>query len=260
MMREAIITEVLKARRSRLPWLSVAAFGVATAVGALFMFILADPDRARSLGLLGAKAQLSGATADWPGYLSFLAQTTAVGGIGVFGVIVIWTFGREFSDHTAKDLLALPTPRTTIVVAKFAVTGVWCLLLALQTYVLGLAAGAALQLPGWDGATALRGLARLLTVAIMTWLLVSVLALAASAWQGYLAAVGLMFLIVFLAQIVATLGYGHIFPWSVPGVLSGLSGGDRPAVGVLGYALVAIVGAAGTVATVLWWRNADQNR
>jgi hypothetical protein len=31
-------------------------------------------------------------------------------------------------------------------------------------------------------------------------------------------------------------------------------------VGVLGYALVAIVGAAGTVATVLWWRNADQNR
>ena len=258
-MREALAAEVLKARRSRLPWLSVAAFVVATAVGALFMFILADPDRARSLGLLGSKAQLSGATADWPGYLSFLAQITAVGGVGVFGVIVIWTFGREFSDHTAKDLLALPTPRTTIVAAKFAVTGVWCLLLALQTYLLGLAAGAALELPGWDGATALRGLARLLVVAFMTWLLVSVLALAASVWRGYLAAVGVMFLIVFLAQIVATMGYGHIFPWSVPGILSGLSGGDRPSVGVPGYALVAIVGAAGIMATTLWWRNADQH-
>ena len=94
----------------------------------------------------------------------------------------------------------------------------------------------------------------------MTWLLVSALALAASAGRGYLAAVGVMFLILFLAQIVAALGYGHIFPWSVPGVLSGLSGGDRPTVGVLGYALVAIVGAAGIVATMLWWRNADQSR
>jgi ABC-2 type transport system permease protein len=259
-MREAIAAEVLKARRSRLPWLSVAAFATATGVGALFMFILADPDRARALGLLGTKAQLSGATADWPGYLSLLAQTTAVAGVGVFGVIVIWVFGREFSDHTAKDLLALPTRRTTIVAAKFAVTGIWCLLLAFETYGLGLAAGTALALPGWDSATALRGLARLLAVAIMTWLLVSALGLAASAWRGYLAAVGVMFLMVFLAQIVATLGYGHIFPWSVPGILSGLAGGDRPSVGVPGFALVAIVGAAGILATMLWWRNADQNR
>jgi ABC-2 type transport system permease protein len=94
----------------------------------------------------------------------------------------------------------------------------------------------------------------------MTWLLVSVLALAASAWRGYLAAVGVMFVIVFLAQILAALGYGHLFPWSVPAILSGLSGSDRPAVGVVGYALVATVGAAGIVATMLWWRNADQNR
>ncbi len=69
-MREAIWAELLKARRSRLPWLTVLAFTVASGVGGLFMFILQDPDRARTLGLLGAKAvQLAGATADWPSYL-----------------------------------------------------------------------------------------------------------------------------------------------------------------------------------------------
>ncbi|MEV0143917.1 MULTISPECIES: ABC transporter permease [unclassified Nonomuraea] len=36
-------------------------------------------------------------------------------------MIAIWLFGREFSDHTAKDLLALPTSRTAIVAAKFVV-------------------------------------------------------------------------------------------------------------------------------------------
>src|SRR6476469_5765967 len=107
-MRDAIAVEALKARRSRLPWLSVMAFAVTTVVGALFMFILQDPDRARSMGLLGAKAELAGGTADWPGYFALLAQTTAVGGTLIYGIIHIWVFGREFSDHTAKDLLALP--------------------------------------------------------------------------------------------------------------------------------------------------------
>jgi ABC-2 type transport system permease protein len=259
-MREAVAVEALKARRSRLPWLSIAAFAVAAAMGGLFMFILQDPGRARSLGLLGAKAQLAGGQADWPGYFSLLAQTTAVGGVAIFGVIVIWMFGREFSDKTAKDLLALPTPRTTIVAAKFAVTGVWCLLLVLETDLLGLVVGAALRLPAWSTVTAWQGLGRLLATAVMTWLLVSVLALAASAGRGYLAAFGVMFVLLFLAQIIAALGYGHVFPWSVPGVFSGLSGVDRPAVGWVGFVLVAVVGVAGIAATMLWWRNADQNR
>jgi ABC-2 type transport system permease protein len=150
-MREAVWVEALKARRSPVPWVTAIAFVVAAAVGGLFMFILTDPERARSLGLLGAKAQLAGGTADWPAYFALLAQITAVGGMLIFGVILIWTFGREFTDGTAKDLLALPTSRASIVAAKFAVTGVWCALLAVETYVLGLAAGAVLDCPAGPG-------------------------------------------------------------------------------------------------------------
>jgi ABC-2 type transport system permease protein len=257
-MREAIQVEARKAGRSRLPWLTAVAFVVTAAVGGLFMFILADPQRARSLGLLGAKAQLAGGVADWPGYFALLAQTIAVGGVLIFGVIHIWIFGREFSDHTAKDLLALPTPRTAIAAAKFAVTGVWCLLLAVETYLLGLAVGALLRLPHWSATAAWQGLGRLLATAVMTWLLVSVLAFAASAGRGYLAAVGVMFVLLFVAQIVAALGYGHLFPWSVPAIYSGVAGDDGLPVGVLGFVLVAVAGGAGVAATLLWWRVADQ--
>jgi ABC-2 type transport system permease protein len=258
-MRDAIAVEARKARRSRLPGLTAVAFLIAAAVGGLFMFILADPDRARSLGLLGAKAQLAGGVADWPGYFALLAQTTAVGGALIFGIILIWIFGREFSDRTAKDLLALPTPRTVIAGAKFAVTGVWCLLLAAETYLLGLAIGALLRLPNWSAAAAWLGLGRLLATAVMAWLLMSVLAFAASAGRGYLAAVGVMFVLVFLAQIIAALGYGHVFPWSVPGIYSGIAGEDRPAVGVIGFIGVAVAGCAGIAATLWWWRDADQS-
>jgi ABC-2 type transport system permease protein len=259
-MGDAVAVETRKARRSRLPVVTAGAFAVTTAVAGLFMFILQDPQRARDLGLLGAKAELSGAVADWPGFLALLAQTTAVGGVMVFGVTLIWIFGREFSDHTAKDLLALPTPRATIVAAKFAVTAVWCLLLALETFVLGLGVGALLGLPNWSATAAWEGLGRLLVTALMTWLLVSVLALAASVGRGYLAAIGVMFVIVFLAQIVAALGYGHLFPWSVPGIYSGLAGADKPPVGIIGFTLVGVVGIAGIAATLWWWREADQAR
>jgi ABC-2 type transport system permease protein len=259
-MREAVGAEALKFRRSRLPALTLAAFAVAAGVGGFFMFILQDPQRARDLGLLGAKAQLAGGVADWPGYFALLAQTTAVGGVLIFGVLLVWMFGREFSDHTAKDLLALPTARTAIVGAKFAVTAVWCLLLAAEVYLLGLGIGAGLRLPGWSAAVAWSGLGRLAATTVMTWLLVSVLALAASLGRGYLAAIAVMFVMLICAQVVAAIGYGHLFPWSVPGVYSGLAGPGQPAVGLLGFALVALVGVTGVAATVWWWRDADQSR
>ena len=36
----------------------------------------------------------------------------AAGGLFLFGFLFIWVFGREYSDRTAKDLLALPTARS----------------------------------------------------------------------------------------------------------------------------------------------------
>jgi ABC-2 type transport system permease protein len=254
----ALGVELLKVRRSRLPWVTALAFTVAAAVGGFFMFVLQDPARARSLGLLGAKAQLGGGTADWPGYFALLAQTVAVGGALIFGLVVIWLFGREFSDRTAKDLLALPTSRSAIVGAKFALCGGWFLLLTLQVYLLGLLIGAALHLPGWSAGTAAVALGRLLATGVMAGALMLPLGLAASAGRGYLIGVAVLFVIVFAAQVVAVVGYGRWFPWSVPAIYSGTAGPDEPPVGPPGFLLVALVGVAAIGATVAWWRRADQ--
>ncbi|GIH97536.1 ABC transporter permease [Planobispora siamensis] len=259
-MREALWAELLKLRRSRLPWLSVLAFTVAAAVCGLFMFILADPQRARAFGLIGDKAQLSGAEADWPGYLALLAQAVGVGGLLIYGLIAIWLFGREFSDRTAKDLLALPTSRTAVVTAKFAVAAAWSVLLALWTVLLALLIGAFLHLPGASAPTLATGIVRILLVAVMACALTTPFALAASVGRGYLAAVGVMFAVVFCTQVIAALGYGAYFPWSVPGLYAGIAGADQDPPGILGYLPVAAVGITGVLATAAWWQRADHNR
>ncbi|MGW4411793.1 ABC transporter permease [Nonomuraea sp. NPDC004702] len=256
-MREALWAELLKVRRSRLPWITALAFTIAALVCGMFMFILADPVRARAFGLLGGKAQLSGATADWPGYLALLAQAVAVGGLGIYGLITIWLFGREFSDRTATDLLALPTSRTAVVAAKFTVAAIWALLLALLLAGLGLLIGAVLALPGWSAPIVAAGVARLVAAAGLAALTTTPLALAASAGRGYLAAVGVLFGIIFAAQIIAALGYGAVFPWSVPGLYAGIAGAGQDPPGPAGLLLVVLTGAAGVAATTAWWNRAD---
>ncbi len=145
----AVWAEALKARRSRVPVVTAIAIALAPLMGSLFMLILKDPVTARHFGLISTKARLAAGVADWAAYLGLLTQAIAVGGLGVFGMVAIWLFGREYSDRTVKDLLALPTSRATIVVAKMIVFAVWSALLVVLVFGLGLALGAALGLPGW---------------------------------------------------------------------------------------------------------------
>jgi ABC-2 type transport system permease protein len=146
-LRQAIWVELLKARRSKMPLMTALGFSLAPFAGGFFMVVMKDPDLARRLGLISAKAQIVAGTADWPTYLGFLAQATAIGGLILFSLIASWVFGREYSDHTIIDLLALPTPRYGVVLAKFLLVGLWSAALTLVIYVMGLGVGAAVALP-----------------------------------------------------------------------------------------------------------------
>jgi ABC-2 type transport system permease protein len=154
-------------------------------MGGLFMLILKDPAFARRFGILSTKAQLAGSAADWPAYFGILAQATAVGGSIVFGLVVIWLFGREYSDRTVKDLLALPTTRAEIIVAKCVVLVIWTAMLTALLIVLSLGIGGVIGLPGWSVGLALYSAAQIGFVAILTLALVIPLAWVASAGRGY---------------------------------------------------------------------------
>ena len=141
--------------------------------------------------------------------------------------------------------------------AKYTVTALWFLALTTQTDLLGLTVGATLRLPCWTTAVAVEALARMMVAPVLAVLLVTTLGLAASVGRGYLAAMRVMFLTVSLAQVIAVLGYGHLFPWSIPAIYSQIGGTDHPTVGPIGYILVVAVAAASVTATVVWWHTAD---
>ncbi|MHB1417139.1 MAG: ABC transporter permease [Chloroflexota bacterium] len=254
----ALWVEVLKFRRSKAPWLSLLGFSLLPLAGGLFMVILKDPEWARRSGLISTKAQIAAGTADWPAYFNMLAQGTAAAGLVLFGLIAIWTFGREYSDRTAKDLLALPVSRETVVIAKFILDACWSLAAIVLIFGLALAIGFAIGLPGWSATLVVNEGKTLAAVAVMTIVVIPPFAWVASAGRGYLPPVGVMFLILALSQILAILGWGDYFPWAVPALASGAAGPSEQAVGIASYLVVILTGLLGVAGTLAWWRWADQ--
>lgn len=250
-------TELLKARRSRVPWLVAAGFSVAPIVAALFMVVLKDPDAARRIGLLGTKAALTAGTADWPTMLSMLSQAIAIGGGVLLAFLTSWVFGREFSDRTLRGLLAIPTSRAAIVVAKAAViAGIGALTIA-WVIVLGFAAGTIVGLPGWSAAEAQAAVGRMAAAGLLTLALQPVTALVASVGHGYLAGLGWAVVTVAASQVLSVLGLGTAFPWAVPALIAGAGGTEPADIPLASIALVLVTGAAGLAVTVAWWRHAD---
>jgi ABC-2 type transport system permease protein len=261
----AFWAETLKARRSRVSLMTFAGILILPIVGGLFMFILKDPEQARLMGLIGAKAQLlTGGDADWPAYFVFLSLGTSAVGTILFAFVTAWVFGREFSDRTVKELLALPTPRWVIVSAKFVLTALWIMALALFIFVVGLGIGRVVDLPGWSPALAWTSFWSLMATTVMTFMLMPLVALFASAGRGYLPPLGWAFLTLASAQIAGMMGWGDWVPWAVPGLFSMMFSvvyGQRAGpVGIHSYILVLLTFIIGLVATFAWWQSADQAR
>jgi ABC-2 type transport system permease protein len=254
----AIATELLKSRRSRVPWGVAAGFSIAPLVMGLFMVILKDPEGARALGLLGAKAQLTAGTADWPTFLNLLGQAVTIGGAILFAFLTAWVFGREFADRTIRGLLAIPTRRRTIVVAKSVVIAVWALAITTWVLALGLVIGALVGLPGWSAGDAGGTIAAIALAAVLTIGLQTGAAFFAGVGRGYIAPLAWTVAMIAASQVLAVLGWGSWFPWSVPAILAGAGGAQVEPVTIGGVALVTLVVVTGLVATIAWWERADQ--
>jgi ABC-2 type transport system permease protein len=249
--------EMRKAIRSRVPlW---------TAVGSLFMplgiafliFVARNPDIAKNLGLVGAKANLvSYSGTDWPAYMGFFAQIVAIGGFFLFVLIISWVFGREFIDGTLKDMLAVPVQRSSIILAKFIVVAIWSAALTLIIFIAGLVMGAVIQLPGGSTSVILQYGGLVLITAFMAIGVVTPYALFASVGRGYLLPMGLAILTLMMTNLLTIIGWGEYIPWSVPGLYAV---GKTPLTAV-SYWIVLLTGLAGIIATYLWWKYADQNR
>jgi ABC-2 type transport system permease protein len=254
----SIWVESLKIRRSKMLWITILVSIFMPIMMGLLMFVAKNPEIAYKFGLLGTKATILRIKADWPSYIELFNMAIAAGGLIGFGFVTSWVFGREYSDRTAKDLIALPVSRSFVVLSKFIAIAIWCLLLSLILIVFGLLMGGMIGLTGWSNEIIYHSIYTFAATSFLTILLCTPVAFFACFGRGYLAPMGFVILTMVIAQFIGALGLSQYFPWAIPILYTGAAGPESAQLGIASYLILFFTSILGLIGTLAWWRFADQ--
>jgi ABC-2 type transport system permease protein len=256
----ALKAEFVKNRHSKILLISFIAFSIVPVMGGVFMLVMQNPHAMAKASLLNTKMEAMQFSADWESLFMILTMGMGVGGIIIFGFIISWIFGREYSESTVRDLLSLPTSKNRILNAKFILYCLWSFALAIVNAVLGIVIGTVLQFPGFEFGNILTCLKDYFMTTLLTVLLGPPIAFFSIWGKGYLTPLGILVLTVVFSQIIVALGYGHYFPWAVPALFSGAGGEYKEQLNVISYFIVLMVAVAGYCAAVFYWKYADHHK
>ncbi len=260
MFLNILSAEFLKLKRSRITWITWLAFSIMPLIGAMFMWIVMEPDRASSLGLLGTKAQIAGVTATWSGYFALLLQTTGIGGMILVSVIAAFVFGREYSEGTAKNLLTLPVARSWFVIAKYIVVLTWFGFLTVSLVIEGTGIAWAMKLPGYSASILQSYTSDIFLEVLIAWLIVPPVAWIATLGRGYLAPLGFTIFMLILGNVFGATGWGKWFPWSIVPLFAGVAGPRVEVLAASSVFVLLLTFCAGTTATFLQIRYGDNTQ
>lgn len=246
----SVQAESLKMYKAKIFLFSIIFFAFIGSIMGLMMYVVHHPEIAGRSAALSAKTSLFG-KGDWPAFFNLLIQVIlSLGPIG-FGMVTSWVFGREYADRVVKDLLALPVSRITIVMSKFIITVIWCILLIVTLFSSGLFIGLAVNIPGWSFAIAQDSFITFFNCSVLTLLLCTPVAFLACISRGYLLPVTFAILTLILTNFVA-IGLPDIlayFPWAIPALYTGVAGQGLPKAGAISYFILLLTCILGFIGT-----------
>lgn len=251
-----IETEAFKAFKSGMfkVTLIIAAF-VPVMMGFL-MYIKLHPDAAQN-SLMFSKAQSIPGPGDWIGYMTMFAQVVSGVGLLLMGFASSWLWGREYSDRTVKDILALPFPRELIVVGKMMILFVWGNIMLLVSFLMMLLIGFLLKLPNWDTHFIVHSLNVFILATFLNIAISTVTACIASVTRSYLAPIGFAIATLVFGNFVGMLGLGAYYPWGIPMSVA-MSAMEDMHIATISFVLFSLTSLFGLLATMYWWRYSDQ--
>ena len=251
--------EYLKIRKSKMFWATILFFMFVSSMMGLLMFVQKYPEISNKLGMIGNKASmLRFGEPNWQNYFTLLIQGIAGVGLVGTGFITSWVFGREFSDHTIKDILALPVSRSTIVFSKFIVIVIWSVILSIVYLACGLMVGLLIDIPDWTGEIASNFAYTYTVTCILMIFLCTSVAFIATYGRGYMLPMGFVILTLIVANFSGLVGLGPYFPWAIPGIYGTPTGAAGMQLNNASYIILIFTGLMGLIGTLALWRFSDQ--
>lgn len=247
-MLRALKAEIAKLKRARI------VLWTALAVALIPAFV------ASSMKLTDSDLRL----VTWDSFMHMAPQMmSSWWGILLFGLAASYLFGREYTDGTAKNMLTLPIRRETFVLAKMLVLAMWVFGLAALSVAFEAVYAAVLRLPGfaWEHIWASTG--ESMTIALLIYLTLPVVAWLAMLEKGYLPPMLYSAFMATTSLMFAVIGWGRWFPWSMPQAVAGSSFGpliEKPTLVAGSWMVDAAVFVVGLVAVIVYIDRADNTQ
>jgi len=186
-----------------------------------------------------------------------LTLLVGMGGMLLLPFIVAYLFGREYTDGTAKNLLALPVGRHWFALAKLLVAAAWWAVLVVAVVAEAFALGLLLGLPDFSTALAARAVRDAMTAGAVAYLLTPIVAWIALLGRGYMPPLGFALGMLVLGQLLSKTGWAVWFPWSIVPLWIGALGQPVTALPPGSFVVLSFAFLAGVAATAAQLRYAD---
>ena len=257
-MKQILFTvqiELLKLKRLKIVWITFGLFAFIPLMFGLMLYISMHPESAANVGMFALKAKMFGSN-DWSGYVTAIIQAGAgLGFIGT-GFVFSYIFGREYTDKTFKDLLALPISRTYFIIAKSILGIIWSFLLFVTLITIGIIVGKVLGVQG-NFNEVFNYCSQYFKMTVSTILVSLPITYFASKSQGIIAPLGFCILTLIFSNLIVTMGIGTYFPWAIPGLIGMNIKSVGLQVNYISYIILFVTGIIGFVMTVQYWNKAD---
>jgi ABC-2 type transport system permease protein len=228
-----MLSEAVKLKKSRVMLITVGYFFIICVFMVYLMFRCEEIEHYFSLSKLY-------------GTIIFVA-----GEIG-FGFVTSWVFGREYTEHTVKDLLALPSPRFMLIISKFAILFAFFFTLSMACFIIPYLVGM-IKYPDIFSLKIIIGYC--IGHITMTLILISIntpLAFIAVCSCGYLLPIGFLVFAFIAGVVINNIGYGGYYPWMIPAVFI-----ESGRLEKISWFILLSLSSLGFFGSIIWWRYSD---
>ena len=248
----AIAVELRKSVRARVPLVAAAllVLGVVAISASVIVAVTAGPPDV--VAKLGPVVRGGG----WTGYVDAALQVTGAAGAGACGILISWSFGREFAEGTIAGLFALPVSRTAVAAAKLVAFAVWTVCVTAALMVVLLAAGFLVGLGAPSASDVGIVLERIPVLLLTTAGMTVPAAWVSTVSRGLLGGIATTVVLLASAQVIVFSGGGAWFPPSAP-ALWALAPSSATATTLLWSLLFPV---AAIAATVFAWHRLQLDR
>lgn len=146
--------------------------------------------------------------------------TVLIIGVPLYGVVIAYLFGREYTEDTLKNLLTIPVPRINFLISKLILLFLWIMMLTFVAWALTFLLGLIFHFEGLSSSLIRESFVQFLIGGVLLFILSTPIILLTIVLKNYVPTIVFTIVITMINLMTANSEHRGLFPWAAAGDIS----------------------------------------